>query len=340
MTFASLYAGAGGMDLGFAMAGFKPVWASELDTDAAKTNKLILKDYTDISYEMCIGDIFLLKDEDLPYGVDLVIGGPPCQGFSVAGKMDPLDPRSKHVLNFIDIVGRLNPKVFVMENVKSFGTSNKWSYFRDYIVNKSNSFGYTVTSFILNAADYNVPQNRERFFIVGTRQGEFIPPEPSDQRFRVRDFLRDLPRYGDIGNNSFTDAKIVPAKSPILRKSPYSGMLFNGSGRPINLNSVAPTLPATMGGNRTPIIDQNELEYNTFIPWVVDYHKSLIAGHSPVDKVPSCLRRITVEEAAAIQSFPIGIDWQGSVTSRYKQIGNAVPPNLAYALGVAVKSCL
>ena len=112
-------------------------------------------------------------------------------------------------------------------------------------------------------------------------------------------------------------------------------MLFNGQGRPINLDGAAPTLPASMGGNRTPIIDQCSLE--TGKPaWVEEYHAHLMAGGQPVDTVPSRLRRLSVDEAAALQTFPRDMPWYGSQSAIYRQIGNAVPPKLAYHVAVAL----
>jgi DNA (cytosine-5)-methyltransferase 1 len=125
---------------------------------------------------------------------------------------------------------------------------------------------------------------------------------------------------------------VTPARNPVLRPSPYAGLLFNGKGRALNLDAPAPTLPATMGGNRTPIIDQLELEGRAKENWVVGYHRRLIAGRGPVKKVPKRMRRITVEEAAALQTFPDTWKFIGGQSSRYRQIGNAVPPLLAQAV--------
>jgi DNA (cytosine-5)-methyltransferase 1 len=124
-----------------------------------------------------------------------------------------------------------------------------------------------------------------------------------------------------------------------MRKSTYAGMIFNGAGRPMNLNAPAPTLPASMGGNRTPIVDQSIID-GAKSGFVEKYHAHLQAGGDVWDEVPSSLRRITVEEAAAIQSFPIEMNWAGPVSARFRQIGNAVPPKLAYHVALSVLKSL
>jgi DNA (cytosine-5)-methyltransferase 1 len=135
-------------------------------------------------------------------------------------------------------------------------------------------------------------------------------------------------------------ARVTTARKPVLRRSPYAGMLFNGQGRPLNLDAPAPTLPATMGGNRTPIIDQEQLDDGSD-PWVVDYHHRLWHERKkPLRRVPSRLRRLTTEEAAAIQTFPLDMKWEGTLSQQFRQIGNAVPPTLAYHVAAAIRHAL
>jgi DNA (cytosine-5)-methyltransferase 1 len=116
-------------------------------------------------------------------------------------------------------------------------------------------------------------------------------------------------------------------------------LLFNGSGRPLHLDGRAKTLPASMGGNATPIIDQDELERGAE-PWVVEYHRWLQDGNSPLSEAPERLRRITVQEAAALQTFPAAWSFAGPRVAQYRQIGNAVPPNLAEAVARSVRETL
>ncbi|MEM7658185.1 MAG: DNA cytosine methyltransferase, partial [Bacteroidota bacterium] len=217
----------------------------------------------------------------------------------------------------------------------------RWKGLLNNLRNEAERIGYQTELFVLNASHYGVPQARERMFLVGLKEGEIgEPPRTTELSPKtVREALAELPTFGSKGNDSICTAKITPAKNPILRKSPYAGMLFNGQGRPLNVDAPALTLPASMGGNRTPIIDQYDLQ-NEGESWIVKYHASLMNGGKPSVSVPRSLRRITVEEAAAIQSFPPNINFHGAQTSKYRQIGNAVPPLLAFHVAQAVGKAL
>jgi DNA (cytosine-5)-methyltransferase 1 len=332
----SLYTGAGGLDIGFYLAGFNPIWANDIDKFAIQTYRELFPTHTST-----IGN---LLDQKLPKKKDLqlVIGGPPCQGFSVAGNMDPKDPRSKHVWNFLGVVDELSPRGFVMENVKALAVNSRWQNLMKGLRKEAKNMGYETKLYMLNASDYGVPQARERMFLVGLKEGSFHDPLPvsKGKPVALKSTLRELPEYGTPGNDSICTAKITPAKNPVLRKSPFAGMLFNGQGRPLNLNMPALTLPASMGGNRTPIIDQDSLKNEKVNSWIVEYHSHLLKGGKPYDRVPDVLRRITVEEAAAIQTFPVKMKFTGTHTTRYRQIGNAVPPLLAYHVAMAVRKSL
>lgn len=338
-SFVSLYSGAGGLDIGFAAAGFYPVWANDIDPDAVKTYNAYFGQF--LKHEASCGDI---RRQTLPErgSAALVVGGPPCQGFSVAGKMDPNDPRSRHVWDFLGVVKHVQPVAFVMENVMGLAVNRRWAQLREALLREAQrELGYRTELLMLRASHFRVPQNRERMFLVGVRDGGPVIPRPVSPADppTVRSVLERLPRYGTPGNDTRCIAKVTPAKKPVLRRSPYAGMLFNGQGRPLNLDAPAPTLPATMGGNRTPIIDQEQLE-NGADCWVVGYHKHLWNGGTPYKRIPKRLRRLTLEECAAIQTFPPGVEWAGPLSSQFKQIGNAVPPRLAFHVAIALREAL
>lgn len=341
----SLFTGAGGMDVGFAKAGYHTVWANEILKDACETYNLNHKGI------MRCGDIRNYFDEVSELkDIDVVFGGPPCQGFSVAGKMDPNDERSKLLFSFLDVVERVKPQAFVLENVKALGTLSKWQPVRDEMFQRAWDLGYEyVDLIIVNATRYGVPQKRERMFLIGVKDAKTLQSKGGIKQFLkkyeklsppVGEFFRQLGPAGSPKNSSICNAKITAAKDPIMRASAYSGMMFNGAGRPIDANGYSNTLPASMGGNRTPIIDEHQI-FSGGDSWVEKYHKLLLSGERPQNVVPpKHLRRITVEEASMIQTFPSDYKFAGTQSMQYLQIGNAVPCELAYAVGAALQDAL
>lgn len=336
--FVSLYSGAGGLDRGFVDAGFVPLWANDFDPDAVETYR------ENIGSHIHSGEVDEILDLDSLKALrpNVVIGGPPCQGFSVAGHMRPDDPRSKHVSRFMDIVGELSPDAFVMENVAALALNRRWESLLDRLKRKARRRGFRVRTFVLDASHYEVPQARLRMFLVGVRGTMPIKPEPVTDHVlpTVGTVLAELPAFGSAGNDSLCTARVTPARKPVLRRSPFAGMLFNGKGRPLDLARPAGTLPASMGGNRTPIVDQWLIDGRAETPWVVGYHSRLMSGRPPVKRIPKRMRRLTVEEAAALQTFPEWWKFSGKRSAQYRQIGNAVPPKLAYHVAASVRDAL
>lgn len=335
ITTVSLFSGAGGLDIGAISAGAKIVWANDITKEACASYS------HNIGNHIHCGDInsFIPSLEEYK-GADLVIGGPPCQGFSVAGKMDANDERSKLIWSYVSVIETVQPKAFVMENVKALAELERWSAIRNSLLAKFQSLGYSVNFIVLNASDYDVPQSRERVFFIGFKGNEFAQIDLQSmlkgyakKAPTVREALKVLDKAGTGNNQKTCNAKITLTHNPIMRKSPYAGMLFNGLGRPIRLDGYCATLPASMGGNKTPIVDEKAL-YEGTTPWVEDYHKRVSedATIASTEVVPDYLRRLTIDEARVIQTFPIDYEFQGSQSSQYTQIGNAVPCNLAKAV--------
>lgn len=334
----SLYTGGGGLDLGFALEGFQPVFANDVDSLAPSTYKAVFEQLranggAAAVHKYTVGDISADFRTELKADEEAVlVGGPPCQGFSRAGRMDPGDPRSQHVRNFLEAANVVRPRAFVMENVSALAESVRWRPILNELEDRAHRIGYSTTVLRLNARDHGVPQSRERMFMIGLRAGERaleLEREPiGPQPVTVRDALQDLSAEGvDLAWQRCT-AKIVPALRPVLRTSPFAGMMFNGQGRPLALDAPAPTISASLGGNHTPIIDS---------AWLADkseggesirrYHRELIAGMAPT--VPETWRRISLAEAAQLQSFPRDMALEGPLSGRFRHIGNAVPPLLA-----------
>lgn len=334
------------MDVGFSRAGFQVVWANEINEDACKTYRL------NHDGEIECGDLRNhLNKLDSYKDIDLVFGGPPCQGFSVAGKMDPNDERSKLIFTFMDVVERVQPKVFVLENVKALAVLEKWEPVRASLFNRAKELGYEFAQIsVLNATEYGVPQKRERMFFVGIKGAKKLASSltgfrPYLEKYKkmaspIRKLFAEIGPIGSPSNKMTCKAKITLAKEPILRRSAYAGMLFNGAGRPIDADGYSNTLPASMGGNRTPIVDENQI-FNDGGSWVETYHSALIEGRNPSEFIPPRhLRRITVEEAARIQTFPADYRFAGRQNAIYSQIGNAVPCELAYSVARALQDAL
>lgn len=340
LTAVSLFTGAGGMDIGFSEAGIKTIVANEIEKSAFSTYK---ENHSNVNY--LEGDINSFIDEFKEYkNTDIVFGGPPCQGFSVAGKMDMDDPRSQLIFSFAKVIENVKPRAFVMENVKSLGKLQKFEIIRNKLLSKFDELGYDCEIVLLNAKDFGVPQSRERVFFMGIKRGEGHFCESLFDKYKLlaptlREAISHLGPAGSIENSQVCNAKITIAKNPILRKSPYAGMLFNGQGRPINPDGWSSTLPASMGGNRTPIIDEKHL-YSNESSWVEGFHQSLINDGPSVTKTPEYLRRLTVDEASIIQTFPKNYKFLGSQSKVYSQIGNAVPPKLAFAVARVLKDAL
>lgn len=340
----SLFSGAGGLDVGFERAGYQIVYANEYDHDAAEAWRANRPENKDAMVEGDInehlGDLVPLRGK-----IDIVFGGPPCQGFSIAGKMDPDDHRSTLMWSFLKAVEIVQPPVFLIENVAALARLSRWDGVRRGIEQKAEELGYDLTYRVHTASDYGVPEKRERVLFVGVKKDLGYDAESVYESLvayrrtpeTVRDVLMRCGKYGTAENPQTCTSHVSLAKSPVMRKSPYAGMLVNGAGRPINLDGIAPTLPASMGGNKTPIVDQRSLETGA-ANWFEAYHGRLESGaSSPQDEsIPDFIRRLTISEAAAIQTFPEGYVFGGRKTKQYRQIGNAVPCGLAEAMAKAI----
>lgn len=335
------------MDVGFENAGVEIIFANEIVREAAETYNM--NHQSDVMVNDDINNV--IDSLDKFKGVDLVFGGPPCQGFSVAGKMDPDDERSKLIFTFLDAVEIMQPKAFVMENVKALAKLEKWAPIRQKYLERVSALGYNCVYFVLNATEYGVPQKRERVFFVGFKDNDDMLLEDHFRKLLdlqkkkapiIRNLLKSLGPAGTEENPNTCTAKITFATKPVMRKSPYTGMYFNGQGRPINVDGYANTLPASMGGNKTPFVDEEYLYGDASTDWVANYYKGLVDGSIKPEfkEAPSRLRRLTIKEAARIQTFPDDYIFCGSKSHVYTQIGNAVPCKLAEAVAKAVVNYL
>lgn len=317
-----VFAGAGGLSTGLEDAGCTIVAGAEWDRDAcetfAKAHPLA---------DVLEGDVNAMSFRDFADDVELVAGGPPCQPWSTGGKrLGEADPRDGWPA-FLRILDEIRPRAVLAENVAGLAKGNRQDRFT-HLLNELAERGFRVVAHVLNAADFGVPQKRQRLFIVGMRDREFEFPAPSRGPGRSKAWKTADSVVTSTALGERNPAVITYARAPDVRPSPYDGHVYNGGGRPIDLQAPAPTLLASMGGNKTPWVDTLNV--------VPEYHAHLLAGgHPRSGEVPGA-RRITVDEAALLQSFHRGTHFVGRRSSCYRQIGNAVPPDLARAVGEAL----
>jgi DNA (cytosine-5)-methyltransferase 1 len=318
-----VFCGAGGLSVGLTAAGISVVAGIEWDEDALATWA------TAHPTSLALGDDVNHVDWRQFDGVSLVVGGPPCQPWSIGGLRKGDQDERDGWPAFITALNALRPRAFLAENVAGLTEGAMRPRWRRLVEDLANA-GYTVSAKVVNAADYGVPQKRRRCIVVGLRDGEhFVFPAPTHgpkggRPWRVSGSILTSGPFGEPNQ-----AVVTYATRPDVRRDPYAGHVFNGGGRPIDPAAPAPTLLASMGGNKTPWLDTDNV--------VPGYHAHLLAGGPPrPGRVPGA-RRITVEEAALLQSFPAGTRFEGARSSRYRQVGNAVPPHLAEVLGRALR---
>lgn len=318
-----LFAGCGGLSIGLARAGFSVETAVEIDADACSTFGRLHGDV-----EILDGDIGAVDFRQFRGSIRLVGAGVPCQPFSSGGKrLAAADPRDGFP-HFLRAVREIRPEAVLLENVAGLARGSRRRYF-DSVVHALEDIGFTVAWQLLNAADYGVPQKRVRLFAVGLRDREFAFPAPTHGPGRRR-------RWVPAGS-VLSGAKVIGepnpsivtyARNPDLRPSPYGGHVFNGGGRPIDLSRPSHTILASAGGNKTHWIDT--------LGVVPAYHARLVEGGCPLKGEVPGARRLTVAESALLQTFPPRMMFAGARSNQYTQVGNAVPPLLAEALGRAL----
>lgn len=338
-----LFCGAGGLSWGMHKnPHFQTTVALDFDEKAAATFRknmpdthVIVGDITDPNVKQ---QIVLLAKET---GVNMIAGGPPCQGYSMKGKKLGLeDPRNFLFREYLDLVKKLQPEVFVIENVKGLLLSaNGW--FKNEIIQTIEELGYFVNVDVLNAADFGVPQSRERAIFICSKHSPIPLPKPTvSKRTTVRDAIEDL-AYLNSGEGSFEQDYITEAKSA------YQIQLREGSQKLYNhkasnhkqiaidkLKLIPPEqgkecLPENLHGNQKFKTTWGRLKWDDVSPTI---DTRFDASSNGTNNHPFLHRAITPREAARIQSFDDKFIFEGSKVYIRKQIGNAVPPLLAKAI--------
>lgn len=327
-----LFCGAGGMTCGFRAAGFKPIYAVEREPDFAATYAANFGPHVDSRpIEEVVEDPKVKK-----LRADVVIGGPPCQGFSNLGPNKADDPRRAMWSYFMDIVESSKCKVFLMENVPNLLTSREG----DDIRNRALEMGFWVTSGVLLASNFGVPQNRRRAFILGSKLGMVTLPDGNRKKATVRDAFKGIPAQPTVTkfvpNGPVPTTALHIARNPTeLSRKRYA--LIPPGGNRFDLQKAAPELtPAcwirkTKGG--TDLYGRLEWDGPARCTIRTEFYKPEKGRYLH----PEEDRPITHWEAARLQSFPDDFLWCGTKIRIAIQIGNAVPPKLAEALAVHIK---
>lgn len=338
-----LFCGAGGLSWGMHKNPyFKTTVALDFDEKAAATFKknmpeteVLVGDITDAAVKEKI--VSLAKET----GVNMLAGGPPCQGYSMKGKKLGLeDPRNFLFREYLDLVKRMQPDVFVIENVKGLLLSAK-GWFKDEIVQTIENLGYTVKVDVLNVADFGVPQSRERAIFICSKHGLIpLPKATASRRTTVRDAIGDL-AYLESGEGDFEQEYVTVAKSSYqIRLREGSKKLYNhkaSNHKQIaidKLKLIPPEqgkecLPKEMLGNQKFKTTWGRLKWDDVSPTI---DTRFDASSNGTNNHPFLNRAITPREAARIQSFDDKFIFVGSKVYIRKQIGNAVPPLLAKAI--------
>ena len=290
-----LFAGCGGLSLGFEAQGFA-THGFEMDVDCCATyNKNLKGNCTQIT---------LTSETELPLG-KVIIGGPPCQPFSVGGKQKGLKDSRDGFPIFINAVAKLKPEIWLFENVRGLLYRNKW--YLDEITQALQSFGYIIEVKLLNAVDFGVPQNRQRVIVVG-HKGEFKFPQVLEQKVTVGEALEEMAFHAPPESKFLTssmDKYVEKYEKASSCKQP----------RDLYLDKPARTL--TCRNISAPTGDMHRIK--------------LADGRR---------RRLFLREAARLQSFPDWFEFLGKESSCFNQIGNAVPPLFAFHLAGSIRSYL
>ena len=311
-TVVDLFCGAGGLSSGFKRKGFDILLGIDNDKIAIKTfsvnnpsTKTLCKDIKKITkseIKSLIGN----------KRVDVIVGGPPCQGFSIASKRDPNDPRNLLFFEYIRIVKILKPKFFVMENVQGITTmkTSDGRLIMDIMEKQFSKMGYITKWEILNCADFGVPQNRRRMIMIGSINGAVEIP-----RGRYRKKHRRV-------------KNVLLPKHKVPKKYFYSHRLIAGFKRREKMNKKRGW------GFGWQFLDMNKPSYTIPARYWKDGSNALIKYNE------NCIRKLTPYECKLIQSFPKSYKFLGTEKQIYEQIGNAVPPMLSAAIANVIKKVI
>lgn len=353
-----LFSGAGGLSLGFVAAGFRVAAAVEIDPIHAQIHRTNFPNCVVIENDIrSISGVKILEDADiLPGGVDVVIGGPPCQGFSAIGRRRADDPRNQLVFEFSRIVRELRPSYFVLENVRGLLFPGNISIV-DAFVAEMEAAGYVFARELraLNAVDFGVPQNRQRAFLIGYRTDVSPADYPASLKISpptVESAIADLMTLE--GDESYATADRAPRPAPsnyYLRNLEAafdlscpdhlrSGMI-SGCLRPAHNETTIIRFAETNPGERETVSRYQRLAWEGQAPTLRagtgSDRGSFMAARPIHPEIPRC---ITVREAARLHSYPDWFEFHPTRWHGFRQVGNSVPPLLATTIANSILASL
>ncbi|SSQ09241.1 modification methylase (Cytosine-specific methyltransferase)(HpaIIM-like) [Acinetobacter baumannii] len=328
----SLFSGCGGLDLGFEKAGYDIVFANDIEKSVKETyeyniGKILIKSIVDVD-----------KEKEIPNDIDVVLAGIPCQPFSNAGNRGSMeDDRGQLFLQVMQVIDIKKPKVVIFENVKGFlsAKDDQGLFMPERLSNELDAHGYSTHWKLLNASDYGVPQNRQRVFIVGIRKDlgkDFQFPEPLQNKEELtvgsvinKPFpIDEEEEHWSLSPQAIELQKFIPPGGS-WKNVPYEHL-------PERLKKIRDDMQKYRSPNFYRRFDEHEI-MGTITAAATPENSGILHPHKP--------RRYTVREIARFQSFPDTFKFLGESTAKkYKMIGNAVPPELAFHVANALKNQL
>jgi DNA (cytosine-5)-methyltransferase 1 len=321
-TFIEVCAGGGGLSCGLIKSGFIPLLLNDNNKDCCETLK---KNH--IGTKVICSSMDDLKLDEYIDKIDLLTGGIPCQSWSQSGLRKGLDdPRGELMIKFISMIHKIKPKIFMIENVKGLITHNSGESIKHIITQLNKEEMYNIEYKLLNSADYNVPQKRERVFIVGTLKESNITfhfPEKNETKIVLKDILYNVP--------TSMGAKYNEVKIELFKLIPQGGCWVN---LPEDKQKTYLGNSYLSGGGKRGILYRLSMDKPSLTLLCTPSQKQTERCH-PLEERP-----LTIREYARIQTFPDDYHFTGSLSSQYKQIGNAVPVELARQIGNSLITAL
>jgi DNA (cytosine-5)-methyltransferase 1 len=321
LKYIDLFSGAGGFSLGFDNTGFQNVFSIDIAPSFCETYA-----YNFPEHQLIEKDICELADSEIEYlkefdKIDVVIGGPPCQGFSIAGNIGRKfvdDPRNRLFKEFVRVVKVIKPRFFVMENVARLYTHNKGET-RKEIIRDFEKLGYKVDCKILNSADYGVPQVRKRVIFIGSETNQEIefPSKEVEKYISVKEALSSYPKLESGEQSSVPNHIAMSHSEQMLTKMSY----------------------VTDGGDRNQIpvkIRPTSGDVRKYIKYASEKPSVCVTGDMRKIFHYEQNRALTVRELAKLQSFPDDFIFKGTRISQQQQVGNSVPPKMAEAIAKVI----